>query len=1159
MPAGASSPAVNTITAYGTPPYGTTEVSDTDTESVNLGTPSLSITKTAIPSAGFPFPVRNGESFTYSVTVTNQSSVWQNGVTVSDPLPAGLGTDGGVTVSKTGYSVSASDGFGTGTVGKTTSYTLGSGWAGNWDETVGDTNSDPTGGKIKVATVGNPANSLAFTPDKHRYTIKRGVTLTGATSGTLSFDCRAGAALEYDTDAVKNDALDVLVNGSSVFTINSTNYSTLCSTATSPWSLPVSITLTAAQLGSTVDPNTISFSATGDVDLWIDNVTLSATVPAVNGVSAGAPPTLTTAPTSAGFYNLAPGQSATFTIPVKVTLPTDGPLPTGFDGFQFSNLASATSTLQTSPVTAAVSTPYIKPDFKITKTAIETWVNDSDPTTRDVTYRIELRNEGTSVLSNPEVSDPLCDAAPVLVSGDLNSDKKLLVGEVWRYECTNTVTTPANATNPDAPDDVPNIAKAQFTDASGVTLAWKEAPANVKVIHPSIDLVVSPTTKVILTGGTVSYTYTLENTGDVAITNPTVTAANCPSVSYSSGDLNNDGDLDITETWTFTCTTAALTADVTDAQVTASGNDLIFGWEVTDTHTVSVDVINPIIAVDKKVYDATTMQPSAAVDALTPESALEVGTNNDVVYLYAVTNPGDTPLAVTLFDDHTPTPPVFVSGDTDSDRLLDPGETWLYTFDANQVDGGYSGTITGIVSAVGTYDVGTSPENLTGTVSATDVTNVRVFRPELVLLKNTDATTVKVGTAVTYRYTVLNSGQTSFALTGLGAATDDKCSPLERSAFAGTALDADGDGLLDPGEEVHYTCTSTLAPLGDGTTTYEHRNTFELGQSTDTRGGTYKPMDATVGVYVINPDFTLAKLAATGGNSGTDIIGEAGDPVTYTFTIAHKLTATGTNLDSLNALSLDISDPTCSPDTLAYVSGDNGDGRLNPGETLVYTCTLNSLPDGDPTVNTVNVVGTVVARPLDGEGHPVIPTDGLDPITKDASATVTPRPITVTVLKKALHCDTDQPVCSLPGAQFSLYTADPTGSTPGAGVVLTPAAEDGSKFTASLVVNRTYWLVETKAPEDFQLLAQPIKFTLTRTNPTDAAVLTLDAASASGLITVDSTTYTLTIVDVPAAELPKAGGEGTLPYLAIGLLLVAGAAGYYRATSRPPSAPRRAM
>ena len=121
----------------------------------------------------------------------------------------------------------------------------------------------------------------------------------------------------------------------------------------------------------------------------------------------------------------------------------------------------------------------------------------------------------------------------------------------------------------------------------------------------------------------------------------------------------------------------------------------------------------------------------------------------------------------------------------------------------------------------------------------------------------------------------------------------------------------------------------------------------------------------------------------------------------------------------------------------------------------------------------------------------------------------------------------------------------------GAGVELT--SEDGAAtfVTAKLQPNSEYWLVETKAPDGFALLAQPVKFHLTNTG------LTLDPATASSLITADSASFTITVTDVPAAELPEAGGEGSWPYLGGGLALLLAAAFHHHKTSGPVAAPRR--
>ncbi|OCL37089.1 hypothetical protein BCR15_11505 [Tessaracoccus lapidicaptus] len=1120
---------VNTVTATGTDPFGTTKTA-TDTEPVMPGTPGLSISKTA-SKAG---PLREGDTMYYEVKVTNTGTTNQTGVTITDALPAGLSLDGSVTVDKPEFTLTATDGFGTS--GATTrSYSTGSGWASEWTE-IGET-TNPADNNIRIDTTtanGNPAPSLWFNPGDGRG-VQRTVNLAAASTATISFDCRRE---NFDG----GDTLTVYVGTQIVKTFpNGTDEG--CPVSTTAWGntlLPVDST----QL---IDGQIVKIVVNGNKDFWIDNVTITGTTPAT-GVTAGDPPTLTSV---GGPYNLNPTDVLTFTIPVTVT---GAPA----DGYQFSNLASVTSTQQTAPVSAAVSTPYLDPSVEITKTAIETWANAANNV---VKYQFEVRNTGNSDLTFVSISDPLCDAGTLSArTGDLNSDDVLQVGEIWRYSCTNTVSSPYGETNPDpypdAPDDVPNTVTATFTDTAGGTVT-DDATANVKVLHPSIEITADPTNSTILSGGTVSYTYTLDNTGDVAITNPAVKASNCTSLTYTGGDTNNDGILDIAETWTYTCTTAPLTDDVTGATVTATGNALIFGTPVEDNApvAVNVDVINPAIVVDKKVYDSSTTTAAQAVDA-PAETPLTVGKTNDIMYLYTVTNPGDVPLAVTLTDDGTTTPPVpvdadndgFNNGDLDKDGLLDPGEVWLYTYDAGLLDGGYSGTVTTAVQAVGAYSITVGDTTLAGTVSDSDSTNVRVLTPELILLKQVDSDYVGLGSDVTYHYTVRNTGQTWFAPSSLGTPVDDKCAPMVPVPFAAPA-DADGDGRLDPGEELYFTCTTPMNALEDGTTSYALLNTFTLGQSTDYLGNKYTPGPAVAQVFVLNPTFTVVKTADTAiAEPGDDILGEPGQPVSYAIDISHSITAPfGDFRDSINAVLLTVQDPVCTAGTLAYASGDaDADGYLNPGETHRYTCTLDELGEEGPTVNTVTVTGLVVERALDENGQPIQPNDGLGPREDTAQATVTPLGKVVTVYKMGTNCDVGLPTCemTIAGTEFTIYAADPTGPDPGTGDVLTPVAGSTSTFTTTnLIVNRDYWLVESKAPAGFQLLAQPIKFHLT------TAQITLDPASASPLITADG--FRISVTDVPAADLPLVGGDGSLPHLLVGLLLIGSAfAAYVRSVRR---------
>lgn len=1117
---------VNSIDATANDPFGDPVPKATATAAVTPGTPSLSVTKSATAAS----PVTIGSAFNYSVAVTNTGATTQTGLVVTDTLPTGLTPNGAAKVGKSAFSMTATDNFGT----SGQSYSTGTGWASPWTEN-GET-TDPTGNNIRIDTaIGNTAPSLWFNPGSGR-SVQRSVNLGGLSTATISFQCSREAFNSLD------DELRVYVGTQLV---KSFTGSTDAGCPTAGWGA-TTVTIDSAQR---VNGQIVRIEMYGDRDFWIDNVTITGSADAISNVDAGSPPTLTSVPATAGFYDLAPGQTVTFTIPVTVT---GAPK----DGFQFSNLAQATSALQKNPVSASVITPYaLAPGFSITKTAIETWANLAN---NEVTYHFELRNTGNSDLKFVSISDPLCGTLSAR-SGDLNSDGKLQVGEIWRYSCKNTVSS--TDANPDLPDDVPNRVDATFTDSSGGTVTGF-ATANVKVLHPSIKVTAAPSEKTILSGGTVTYTYTLDNNGDVAITDPTVTAANCTPVTYSAGDTNNDRVLDISETWTFTCATDKITIDQTNQAVTATGNALIFGTPRADTTRVNVDVINPGIFVVK----------TAQNNAGTPGDPITVGHPNSVTYRYEVRNTGDTPLSQVGGVDNRCSPltaatsasaPYAVIGDTDADGLLDPNETWLFT--CGPVALGES--TTNSVQFTARYTVG----DLTGTVSASDTAYVEVRRPGIRLTKSANIEYVRMGGQVGYSYLVQNTGSTSFATGNLGALTDDKCAPV---VFSRWVHDWNGNGVFDPptdpndartGDQREYTCTATItAGMVDagGRVT----NIARLGSSTDTFGSSYVPSQSSASVFVINPDYTITKVATANGPAGTPVTGtaieaEAGKPVSYTFTVAHTMAAVDGAADEINALSMVLKDALCAADPAAKLDGDgvavgdtDANGVLNPGETWTYSCTMTSLPDGAPTTNTVKAQGTVVERSLTPGGAPVSAADGLGPITKEASATVTPISVAITVLKRALHCDVGVPVCDniLPGTQFVLYTSDPTAGGAGPGVALTQSPAGSATFvTAKLPINHDYWLVETRAPDGFELLPQPIRFHLTRT------ALTLDPASASPLITADAPTFTLTVTDVPRANLPEVGGGGALPFLAIGLLLITGAGLYYRKASGPASVTRR--
>jgi uncharacterized repeat protein (TIGR01451 family) len=198
-----------------------------------------------------------------------------------------------------------------------------------------------------------------------------------------------------------------------------------------------------------------------------------------------------------------------------------------------------------------------------------------------VTYTMQVLNEGDVVLSDIIVADGTM--TPIYQSGDTNSDSKLDIIEVWTYMATASPTS-----------TVTNTAYVTGTDPTGTTVSGS-SQATVTVIHPAIHLEKIAIPAAIYRGDSVTYTYTVTNTGDIPLKNILVTDDKVIPV-YQSGDTNGDGLLDLAESWIYTATSSP-TNTVTNT-ATASGTDPL-GLTVRSTNTATV-VVTVIVNVDVK-------------------------------------------------------------------------------------------------------------------------------------------------------------------------------------------------------------------------------------------------------------------------------------------------------------------------------------------------------------------------------------------------------------------------------------------------------------------------------------------------------------------------------------------------------------------------------
>ncbi len=201
------------------------------------------------------------------------------------------------------------------------------------------------------------------------------------------------------------------------------------------------------------------------------------------------------------------------------------------------------------------------------------------------------------------------------------------------------------------------------------------------IVVPLIGMLKVPTPLALPGGsGKVTYNYTVWNVGGKqALTNILLTDDKCSPVTFISGDTNSNGKLDPGETWNYSCT-ATLSKTTTNTAVVIGYSDDIYRQSAiaTSISTVIVGGATPGLP-NTGIVVAPLINIIKVPSRLTP---LPFGGGN-IMYNYTVTNPGVVPMSnVTVTDDKC-APVSGPFGDTNGNRLLDPGEAWSYACQTN--------------------------------------------------------------------------------------------------------------------------------------------------------------------------------------------------------------------------------------------------------------------------------------------------------------------------------------------------------------------------------------------------------------------------------------------------------------------------------------------
>jgi uncharacterized repeat protein (TIGR01451 family) len=551
--------------------------------------------------------------------------------------------------------------------------------------------------------------------------------------------------------------------------------------------------------------------------------------------------------------------------------------------------------------------------------------------------------------------------SPAYVSGDTGNDSVLSPAEAWTYTCSAVI---------DADNHGINVARASMlvdgtsTELNRLAVAKVDLEtAAITVVKDSLRPVVLDLDATAIAGPDVPlrapavYQYSVRNHGTLPLDDVTLTDDVCASPTFESGDSNGDTLLDVDEVWIYVCVQ-------TDRLTKADGvpaSDPVRPSVVTNTGTATgTPVLSGTPRPDAAVSDtdtATTTVIAPAVSITKTPSAALVREGDDVTYTYRVRASGDTPVAPIGVVDDLCSPVEFVSGDTNSNDIVELSEVWTYTCTA-QLFGPSPVTNTAAVLAAGGL----------GNLYFDETTaTVEVFGTDIALDKSVSDELVLRGSTVTYTFEVSNAGTDPVNDVLDQIVLADVSSPANASCNSPTYVsgDTDNDDTLAVDEVWTYTCTGVIDEL-----------TVDLAgvQGTDVLGGVVVDFDTAV-VAPFDAGISVVKTA------NVDEVPQGGGPVTYTYEVRN------TGNVPLRGVMQRVTDDKCAD--VQYVTGDDGNALLTGEgdifetggpEVWIFECTTTVTVD---TVNTVTAVGT----PVDPATDTVLTADVSD--TDQATVIVT--------------------------------------------------------------------------------------------------------------------------------------------------------------------------
>jgi uncharacterized repeat protein (TIGR01451 family) len=653
---------------------------------------------------------------------------------------------------------------------------------------------------------------------------------------------------------------------------------------------------------------------------------------------------------------------------------------------------------------------------------------------------------GITIATND--SDVLDDAVP---NGDQTATSGSLVlsgtGVTWTGSIpvggTVTVTGTVTVSNPDTGNKV--LASTITTAAAGSNCASGSTdPAcsvSVAVLVPGLTISNTPSTSFATPGSVVSYTLTINNSGQTTYSGITVTddisqmlddvtyngdaAATTGTVSYASGTLTWTGSLAAGATATVTFSSTVNNPDTGDKILIASASSSVVGSSCPPGTTTSpcrstVAVLTPALSIVNGV-DTATVVPGGTMH-----------------YTITITNSGQTAysgITVTdslagLLDDAAYNGDAAASTGTVS--YTSPNLTWTGTLapgDSTTVT--FSATVnnpdTGDQTVTSTVSSGAAGSNCpVGNTRSHCVTSVAV---QVMTISNMASTTTATpGDTVSYTVTVTDSGATSIAdadvtipLTGvLDDATYNNDATASEGLVSFTSPSLAWTGDLTPGQSATITFSVTVNNPDTGDKSLASTVTSTTPGSNCPASGPAAACSSAVTVLIPGLTITVAASASTT---------TPGSTLQYTITVANTGQTSYPDAAVTDDLTNVLDDAAYDGDAAATAGAVSyaspvltWTGALAPGDgaTITFSVTINNPDNGDK-----HLVNTVVSS----NPGSTCPAGGTNPA---CTATVTDLIPGLTITKSA------DMASATPGTQvrYTISVAD-TGQTSYTGAAVT--------------------------------------------------------------------------------------------------------------------------